>query len=141
MVRLQPAAAHGCCLLRATAQDATINAAGGAAYTGLDRFDCRKALWADMEAQGLVLKVEPHTQRVPRSQRGGEVIEPLVSAQWFVKPKCKCIRRASLLALACYKLTVAYLQEARALMDGMAARALDAVATKDITIMPERFEK
>jgi tRNA synthetases class I (I, L, M and V) len=35
--------------------------------------------------QGLVLKVEPHTQRVPRSQRGGEVIEPLVSAQWFVK--------------------------------------------------------
>jgi hypothetical protein len=37
------------------------------------------------QRQGLVLKVEPHTQRVPRSQRGGEVIEPLVSAQWFVK--------------------------------------------------------
>ena len=39
----------------------------------------------DMKTAGLVLKEEPHTLRVPRSQRGGEVIEPLVSEQWFVK--------------------------------------------------------
>jgi valyl-tRNA synthetase len=38
-------------LCTAAKQDATINAAGGEAYTGMDRFDCRKALWADMEAQ------------------------------------------------------------------------------------------
>ena len=38
-------------------------------------------LWSDMEAAGLTLKVEKHTQRVPRSERGGEVIEPLVSTQ------------------------------------------------------------
>ena len=50
-------------------------------------------------------------QRVPRSQRGGEVIEPMVSGQWFVK------------------------------MDNMAHRAVQAVRTKEITIIPERFEK
>lgn len=49
---------------------------------GLDRFDCREKLWADMDQQGLVLKVEKHAQRVPISQRGGEVIEPLVRIFW-----------------------------------------------------------
>ena len=41
--------------------------------SGLDRFDARKRLWADLEAAGLVIKTEPYTLRVPRSQRGGEV--------------------------------------------------------------------
>ena len=49
----------------------------------LTRFNL--ALQQDMKSAGLVLKEEPHTLRVPRSQRGGEVIEPLVSEQWFVK--------------------------------------------------------
>eukprot|EP00611_Tribonema_gayanum_P024659 TRINITY_DN5492_c0_g2_i2.p1 TRINITY_DN5492_c0_g2~~TRINITY_DN5492_c0_g2_i2.p1 ORF type:complete len:812 (-),score=334.59 TRINITY_DN5492_c0_g2_i2:58-2274(-) len=101
---------HALPIINILNKDATINAAGGP-YAGLDRFECRERLWSDMAAQGLVIKAEPHLQRVPRSQRGGEVIEPLVSAQWFVK------------------------------MDRMALRALDAVATKDITIFPERFEK
>lgn len=43
------------------------------ACSGLDRFEARKKLWADMETAGLVLKSEPYTLRVPRSQRGGEV--------------------------------------------------------------------
>ena len=60
-------------------KDATMNAACGDRYEGLDRFDARTKLWEDMENEGLVLKVDPHTQRVPRSQRGGEIIEPLVS--------------------------------------------------------------
>jgi valyl-tRNA synthetase len=56
----------------------------------------------DMKAAGLMLKEEPHTLRVPRSQRGGEVIEPLVSEQWFVKmetlaapgePRCMRVRQ------------------------------------------------
>ena len=81
--------------------------AAAGAYAGMDRDDCRKRLWVrvlllgcdegsvcslvvfdlqqDMKAAGLVLKEEPHTLRVPRSQRGGEVIEPLVSEQWFIK--------------------------------------------------------
>ena len=49
-------------------KDASINDKGGA-YTGLDRFVCREKLWADMETAGLTIKVDPHLQRVPRSQR------------------------------------------------------------------------
>ena len=59
--------------------------ANAARYDGLDRAECRTALWADMEAEGIAIKAEPYTMRVPRSQRGGEVIEPLVSEQWFCK--------------------------------------------------------
>eukprot|EP00970_Alexandrium_tamarense_P018057 scaffold13314_cov339-Alexandrium_tamarense.AAC.3 len=66
-------------------KDATMNKECGEKYEGLDRFEARDRLWSDMEDEGLVIKVEPHTQRVPRSQRGGEIIEPLVSKQWFVK--------------------------------------------------------
>ena len=64
--------------------DASMNEKCGK-YEGLDRFEAREQLWADMEKEGLVIEVKPHMQRVPRSQRGGEVIEPLVSTQWFVK--------------------------------------------------------
>lgn len=67
-------------------QDATINENGGP-YQGMDRFECRKKLWADMQAAGLVIKEEPYKLNVPRSQRGGEIIEPLISTQWFVKIK------------------------------------------------------
>ncbi len=65
-------------------QDATINENGGP-YQGMDRFACRKKLWADMQAAGLVIKEELYKLNVPRSQRGGEIIEPLISTQWFVK--------------------------------------------------------
>ena len=67
------------------ADDGTMNAAAGPAYAGLDRFEARKAIWADLEAGGLGLGAAPHTMRVPRSQRGGEVVEPLVREQWFVR--------------------------------------------------------
>jgi hypothetical protein len=66
-------------------KDGSMNANAGQSYEGLDRFECRTQLWSDMEEAGLVIKVDPHMQRVPRSQRGGDVIEPLVSSQWFVK--------------------------------------------------------
>ena len=49
-------------------KDASINDNGGV-YQGLDRFAARDKLWADMETAGLVIKVDPHLQRVPRSQR------------------------------------------------------------------------
>ena len=90
--------------------DGTLNAAAGK-YAGMERFLARKQLWEDMGAAGYVLKEEPHTSRVPRSQRGGEIIEPLVREQWFVK------------------------------MEGLAAPALQAVASGETRIVPERFEK
>jgi len=92
-------------------KDATMNSNCGDRYSGLDRFEARTKLWEDMEDAGLVIKAEPHMQRVPRSQRGGEIIEPLVSKQWFVKT------------------------------EGMGAKALEAVKGGDITIVPQRFEK
>ncbi|HTX92853.1 MAG TPA: valine--tRNA ligase [Anaerolineales bacterium] len=57
----------------------------GGPYAGLDRFEARKKLWADMKAAGLVIKEESYTLNVPRTQRGGEIVEPMVSEQWFVK--------------------------------------------------------
>ena len=67
-------------------RDVTINSNGGV-YEGLDRLECRKKIWADMQEAGLVIKEEDYTLNVPRSQRGGEIIEPMISEQWFVKIK------------------------------------------------------
>lgn len=53
-------------------------------YEGLDRFDCRKQLVKDLEADGTLVKIEPHTHSVGHSERSGAVIEPYLSKQWFV---------------------------------------------------------
>jgi valyl-tRNA synthetase len=90
--------------------DATINENGGI-YAGLDRFECRKKLWEDMRAAGLVLREEPYTLNVPRSQRGGEIIEPMISTQWFIR------------------------------IQPLAEAALAAVREERIRIVPERFTK
>jgi len=91
-------------------RDATMNENAGP-YAGQDRFACRENLWKDMQAAGLTLKTEPHTLNVPRSQRGGEIIEPLISTQWFVAIK------------------------------PLADAAIAAVKDGRIKIVPERFEK
>ncbi len=91
-------------------KDATMSREAGP-YAGLDRFDCRKKMWADMEEAGLTIKTEAHTLSVPRSQRGGEIIEPLVSKQWFVDA------------------------------EPMAKLALQAVHSGKIKIVPDRFVK
>ncbi len=75
---------HGLPVLSMLDREAKVTEVGGP-YAGLDRFDCRKKLWADMQAAGLVIKEEPYTLNVPRSQRGGEIVEPMISTQWFVK--------------------------------------------------------
>jgi valyl-tRNA synthetase len=82
-----------------------------APYTGLDRFECRKRLWEDMRAAGLVIKEQPYTLNVPRSQRGGEIVEPMISTQWFIK------------------------------MQPLAEKALAAVKDGRVKIVPERFTK
>jgi len=89
---------------------AHVNENGGP-YQGLERFACRARLWEDMRAAGLVIKEEPYTLKVPRSQRGGEIIEPMISTQWFVR------------------------------IQPLAEAALDAVRSGRIRIVPERFTK
>jgi valyl-tRNA synthetase len=63
---------------------ARINENAPEKYRGLDRFAARKQVVADMEALGLVEKIEPHTHAVPHAQRGGAVIEPWLTDQWYV---------------------------------------------------------
>ncbi|MFN8401136.1 MAG: valine--tRNA ligase [Anaerolineales bacterium] len=91
-------------------KEAKVNENGGK-YQGLDRFEARKQLWADMKEAGLVIKTEPYRTTIPRSQRGGEIVEPMISEQWFVK------------------------------IESMANAGLDAVKDGRIKIVPERFEK
>jgi valyl-tRNA synthetase len=64
--------------------DATINDAAPEKYRGLDRFDARKAVVADLEAAGLLEKVDNHKLKVPRGDRTGVVLEPMLTSQWFV---------------------------------------------------------
>ena len=101
---------HGLPIISMLDKDARVSEAGGP-YAGLDRFECRKKLWADMAAAGLTIKTEPYRTQIPRSQRGGEIVEPMVSTQWFVK------------------------------MKPMALMGLEAVRAGRITIVPERFTK
>jgi valyl-tRNA synthetase len=56
-----------------------------AAYRGLDRFEARKLIVGDLEAAGLLVEVKPHRLQVPRGDRSGQVIEPFLTDQWFVK--------------------------------------------------------
>ena len=101
---------HGLPVLSMLDREAKVTEVGGP-YVGLDRFECRKKLWADMQAADLVIKEEAYTLNVPRSQRGGEIVEPMISEQWFVKIK------------------------------PLADPALAAVQDGRIRIIPEHFEK
>jgi len=64
--------------------DAKINDNGPSAYRGLDRFEARKRVLADLESQGLLDSVRPHKMMVPRCGRTNEIVEPLLTDQWFV---------------------------------------------------------
>ncbi|MBB5217031.1 valine--tRNA ligase [Parapusillimonas granuli] len=64
--------------------DAKISGEAPEAYRGMDRFDARKRIVADLEAQGLLQSVKPHKLMVPRGDRTGTVIEPMLTDQWFV---------------------------------------------------------
>jgi valyl-tRNA synthetase len=56
-------------------------------YRGLDRYECRKRVVADLDAMGLVAKIEPHVHSVPHGDRSGVVIEPWLTEQWYVDVK------------------------------------------------------
>jgi len=100
---------HGLPLVNILNKDASVNANGGK-YVGLDRYECRRQLWHDMETAGLTIKTEPYLTRIPRSQRGGEVVEPMMSTQWYVR------------------------------IQPLADKALAAVRQGDINIVPERYK-
>ncbi|MCC7342832.1 MAG: valine--tRNA ligase [Bryobacterales bacterium] len=77
---------HDLPLIRVIDEHARITNEGGA-YAGLDRYEARERVLADLEAQGFLAGVEPHELSVGKSQRTGEVVEPTVSTQWFVRTK------------------------------------------------------
>ena len=101
---------HSLAIINIMNDDGTLNSAAGE-YAGMDRFEARTMLWDDMKAGGLVLKEESHVSRIPRSQRGGEIVEPLVREQWFVR------------------------------MESLAKPALEAIENGTVKIVPERFER
>ncbi len=90
--------------------DATINNNGGK-YAGMDRYEARKAIVADLEALGLLVKIEDYTHNVGTHDRCGTTIEPLIKAQWFVK------------------------------MDELIKPAVKAVKEGDIKLIPPRMDK
>ena len=90
--------------------DGTMNELCGK-YAGMDRYEARKALVADLEEAGFLIKVEPHTHNVGTHDRCKAVVEPMVKAQWFVK------------------------------MEEMAKPAIEAVKSGKINLVPKRMEK
>ena len=80
----QVALRHGLPLITIFTLDAKINDNGPVAYRGLDRYDARKAVLRDLEAQGLLEKAVPHKHAVPICVRTGQVVEPMLTDQWFV---------------------------------------------------------
>jgi len=75
---------HGLTPISILTLDARINEHGPEQYRGLDRYEARKAIVADLEAQGLLVLTKPHKLMVPRGDRTGVVIEPMLTDQWFV---------------------------------------------------------
>ena len=90
--------------------DATINEKGGK-YAGMDRYEARKAIVKDLEEQGYLVKVVPHTHAVGTHDRCGTTVEPLIKQQWFVK------------------------------MDELAKPAIAALEKGELKFVPERFNK
>ena len=101
---------HGLPAIVAVAGDGTMNAEAGP-YEGMDRFEARKRIVADLERLGLIEKVEKHQYSLGRCERCNTIVEPIVSKQWFVK------------------------------MEPLAKPAIEAVKDKRIEIIPPRFER
>jgi valyl-tRNA synthetase len=75
---------HGLPMIGVLTLDAKVNANAPAAYQGLDRFEARKKVVADLEAQGLLVETRKHKLVVPRCARTGQIVEPMLTDQWFM---------------------------------------------------------
>lgn len=103
-------ARHSLPIINVMTADAHINEQGGK-YAGMERYTARKAMLADLEAGGFLIKTEPHAHNVGTCYRCSTTVEPWVSKQWFVK------------------------------MEGLAKPAIDAVKEGKTKFVPERFDK
>ncbi len=101
---------HNLEVIRVIADDGKINENGGK-YNGMDRYECRKAIVKDLEEQGYLVKTEPYSHNVGTCYRCHNDVEPLISAQWFVK------------------------------MEPLAKEALRVVKDGEVKFVPERFSK
>ena len=101
---------HNLPILNVMNDDASINKEYGGKYAGMDRYEARKAMVADLEAEGLLVKVEPHVHNVGTCQRCHTVVEPKCSKQWFVS------------------------------MKELAGPAIDVVKSGELKYVPQRFE-
>ena len=101
---------HNLEIIRVISDDGTINENGGK-YNGMDRYECRKAIVKDLEEQGYLIKTEPYSHNVGTCYRCHNDVEPLISAQWFVK------------------------------MEPLAKEALRVVKEGEVKFVPERFSK
>ena len=101
---------HNLEVIRVIADDGTINENGGP-YNGMDRYECRNAIVKDLEKQGYLVKTEPYSHNVGTCYRCHNDVEPLISAQWFVK------------------------------MEPLAKEAIRVVQDGTIKFVPERFTK
>ncbi|MFO1226577.1 valine--tRNA ligase [Roseateles sp.] len=107
---------HGLAMISVLDLQARINDNAPEAYRGLDRFVARKKIVADLDAQGLLVEVKKHKLMVPRCERTGQVIEPMLTDQWFVamtKPGAA----------------------GKSIADG----AIEAVASGDVTFFPDQW--
>ena len=102
---------HNLPMINILTDDAKINDDAPEAYSGLDRFDARKQIVADLEAQGSLVKIEPHKLKVPRGDRTGAVIEPYLTDQWYVA------------------------------VESLAKPAIEAVESGEIRFVPENWNK
>jgi valyl-tRNA synthetase len=107
---------HGFTPISILTLDARINEHGPEKYRGLDRYDARKAIVADLETQGLLASVKPHKLMVPRGDRTNAVIEPMLTDQWFVA-----------------------MSKPGADGSSIAGKALECVASGEIKFVPEQW--
>ena len=75
---------HQLPMINILTEDACLNDEAPEAYRGLERYDARKVMVADLEKQGLLVEVKEHTLMVPRGERSGVVVEPYLTNQWYV---------------------------------------------------------
>ncbi|SDQ89507.1 valine--tRNA ligase [Pseudoxanthomonas sp. CF125] len=100
---------HNLPLINILTPTAAINDAAPEKYRGLDRYEARKRILADLEDAGLLVETKPHKLQVPKGDRTGQVIEPYLTDQWFVK------------------------------MDGLAARGLELVENGAVKFVPANW--
>ena len=115
----QVALRHDLPLITIFTLDAKINDNGPAQYRGMDRYDCRKAVLKDLEEQGFLQKAVPHKNMVPVCARTGQVVEPMLTNQWFV--------------------AVNKVADGDVTGKSIAQKAIDAVHSGDVKFVPENW--